>query len=69
MVGAIKGDIVKRFAMRGKFVVIVRIDTADTSKFAFRVTDKCNQKDYYSNDQYDKPLACAVAAMKICNAV
>lgn len=65
----LKGDIVKRFAMRGKFVLITRIEHEDKSFYAFRVTDKCNKKDYYSNEMYEDQQSCEKASMTICKAV
>lgn len=65
----IKGDIVKRFMMRGKFVVIARIDTKGSSIYTFKVTDKCNNKDYFSNDRYYTFEDCEKASVKICKTV
>lgn len=65
----IKGDIVKRFMMRGKFVVLARIESKDQSIFTFRVTDKCSNKDYFSNDRYYNAEDCERAAIKVCKGV
>lgn len=45
----IKGEIVKRYQSRGKFVIIARVDNESGSYYSFKVTDKCNKKDYFSN--------------------
>lgn len=65
----IKGDIVKRFMMRGKFVVIARVDQEENSFYMFRVTDKCNKKDYFSNEKYPTVEECEKDSIKICRGV
>lgn len=65
MIGDIKGEIVKRFMTRGKMVNIVMINTNDVM-YAFRIIDKCNQKDYYNADRYATQIECERAAMKVC---
>lgn len=65
----IKGDIVKRFMMRGKFVVLVKMIFKEDEIYSFRITDQCNKKDYYSNDRYYNAEDCERAAMKVCKGV
>ena len=65
----IKGDIAKRFMMRGKFVVIAKMLFNNEDIFTFRISDKCTQKDYYSNDRYYTLEDCERAAVKVCKGV
>lgn len=65
----IKGDIVNRFMMRGKMVIIVRLDHDEDSFYMFKVTDKCNKKDYFSNEKYSTIEECERDSKKICKGV
>lgn len=65
----IQGDIVNRFMMRGKFVVIVKMLKDEKDFYVFRVTDKCNKKDYYSNERYETQEQCESDSRKICKAI
>lgn len=65
----IKGEVVDRFMMRGKMVVIARIDDDNGSFYMFKIDDKCNKKDYYSNDRYETKDICERNAKRICKAV
>lgn len=64
----IKGEIVKRYQSRGKFVIIARMDTESGDIFTFKVTDKCNKKDYFSN-KYDSFEQCDRDAFKVAKGI
>lgn len=65
----IDGELVKNFFARGKIVTVARVDHDSDSFYLFRVTDKCNKRDYYSNDKYTTIEECERAAVKVCKGI
>lgn len=63
------GEIIKRFVMRGKFVVIAVVHHDDDDIYSFKITDKCNQKDYFSHLRYDTFEDCERDCVKVCKGV
>lgn len=60
----VNGDIVKRYMYRGKMVLITKIEIKDEWIYTFRVSDKCNQRDYYG-DRYDTFEECEKDSYKV----
>lgn len=69
MTKQLQGEIVKKYMMRGKLVFITRIDNNESSWYAFRVSDRVQKKDYYSNERYETMDLCEKDSVKIVKAV
>ena len=56
--------VVKRYMTRGKMVMLLEIDHNDEIMYCFRINDKCNKKDYYS-DKYPTIDSCEKASYRV----
>lgn len=65
----IKGDIVKRYVFRGKFVIICRIETEQGEMYSFKISDKGSKKDYFNNKKYEDFESCDRDAYKVVKGV
>lgn len=64
MTDKLKGEIVKRYFHQNKMVIIAKVENF----YIFRVSNKANQKDYYS-DRYDNVDACERDSYKVAKKV